>query len=167
MESMGKKKPRRPRRSDTPDFRAEIVGLCRRGDRSVGQVAKDFELPETAVPDVVKQAEVELTEHITEVHARSRGTYGARRVHGVLRREGAGCGRRRVARLMRAAGLQGWHRRRRHVTTVPDPRAAFRPDLIVREGCGGVADCWGPWTYAVVDVSSGCQAARGTMLTAR
>jgi transposase len=39
MESMGKKKPR-PRRSFTPEFKAEIVELCRRGDRSVGQVAK-------------------------------------------------------------------------------------------------------------------------------
>jgi len=35
MESMGKKKPR-PRRSFTPEFKAEIVELCRRGDRSVG-----------------------------------------------------------------------------------------------------------------------------------
>lgn len=58
MESMGKKKPR-PRRSFTPEFKAEIVELCRRGDRSVGQVAKDFDLTETAVRDWVKQAEVD------------------------------------------------------------------------------------------------------------
>ncbi|MER7057745.1 IS3 family transposase [Streptomyces sp. NPDC000351] len=70
---------------------------------------------------------------IVEVHAKSRGTYGAPRVHAVLKRQGAGCGRRRVARLMRAAGLQGRHRRRRHVTTIPDPGAASRPDLIVRD----------------------------------
>lgn len=44
MESMGKKKPR-PRRSFTPEFKAEIVELCRRGDRSVGQVAKDARYP--------------------------------------------------------------------------------------------------------------------------
>lgn len=62
MESMGKKKPRRPRRSFMPDFKAEIVGLCRRGDRSVGQVARDFELTETAVRDWVKQAEVDAGE---------------------------------------------------------------------------------------------------------
>jgi transposase len=55
MESMGKK-PRR-RRSFTPEFKAEIVDLCQRGDRSVGQVAKDFDLTETAVRDWVKQAE--------------------------------------------------------------------------------------------------------------
>ncbi|MFD6875660.1 MULTISPECIES: IS3 family transposase [unclassified Streptomyces] len=35
------------------------------------------------------------------MHEQSRGTYGAPRVHAVMQREGAGCGRRRVARLMR------------------------------------------------------------------
>src|SRR5215469_15112155 len=54
MESMGKK-PRR-RRSFTPEFKAEIVELFRQGDRSVGQVAKDFDLTETAVREWVKQA---------------------------------------------------------------------------------------------------------------
>ena len=55
MESMGKK-PRR-RRSFTPEFQAEIVDLCQRGDRSSGQVARDFDLTETAVREWVKQAE--------------------------------------------------------------------------------------------------------------
>ncbi len=62
MESMGKKKPRRPCRSFTPEFKAEIVDLCRRGDRSVGQVARDFELTETGVRHWVKQAEVDAGE---------------------------------------------------------------------------------------------------------
>ncbi|MFI5794547.1 transposase [Streptomyces sp. NPDC051677] len=61
MESMGKKKPR-PCRSFTPEFKAEIVELCRRGDRSVGQVAKDFDLTETAVRLWVSQAEVDAGE---------------------------------------------------------------------------------------------------------
>ncbi|TDU84005.1 transposase [Kribbella voronezhensis] len=56
MESMGKKKPR-PRRSFTAEFKAEIVELCQRGDRTVGQVAKDFDLTETAVREWLKQAE--------------------------------------------------------------------------------------------------------------
>jgi transposase len=56
MESMGKKKPR-PRRSFTPEFKAEIIELCQRGDRSVRQVARDFDLTETAVREWVKQAE--------------------------------------------------------------------------------------------------------------
>ena len=56
MESMGSKKKPRLRRSFTPEFKAEIVELCQRGDRSVGQVAKDFDLTETAVREWVKQA---------------------------------------------------------------------------------------------------------------
>jgi transposase len=55
MESMGRKRPR-PRRSFTSEFKAEIVELCQRGDRSAGQVARDFDLTETAVREWVKQA---------------------------------------------------------------------------------------------------------------
>jgi transposase len=58
MESVGKKRAR-PRRSFTPEFKAEIVELCQRGDRTVGQVSKDFELTETAVRQWVKQAELD------------------------------------------------------------------------------------------------------------
>jgi transposase len=56
METMERKKPR-PRRSFTPQFKAEIVELCQRGDRSIGQVARDFDLTETAVREWVRQAE--------------------------------------------------------------------------------------------------------------
>ena len=48
-----------------------------------------------------------LTERIREVHERSRRTYGSPRVHAELRALGTRCGRKRVARLMREAGLQG------------------------------------------------------------
>ncbi|RRR80551.1 IS3 family transposase [Streptomyces sp. RP5T] len=50
--------------------------------------------------------DTELTQQIADVHTRSRGTYGAPRVHAVLKRAGAGCGRRRVARLMRAGACR-------------------------------------------------------------
>src|ERR1700742_3702966 len=60
MESMGKK-PRR-RHSFTPEFKAEIVELCQRGDRSVGQIAKDFDLTETAVRLWVTQAGIDAGE---------------------------------------------------------------------------------------------------------
>ena len=56
MEVMERKKPR-ARRSFTPEFKAEIVELCQRGDRSIGQVARDFDLTETAVREWVRQAE--------------------------------------------------------------------------------------------------------------
>ena len=48
MESMERRKPR-PRRSFTAEFKAEVVELCGRGDRSIGRVARDFDLTETAV----------------------------------------------------------------------------------------------------------------------
>ncbi|MEV5508849.1 IS3 family transposase [Streptomyces orinoci] len=77
--------------------------------------------------------DAELAEKISEVHQMSRGTYGAPRVHAALRHEGTVCGRRRVARLIRAAGLQGRCPRRYHRTTIPDPQAAARPDLVARD----------------------------------
>jgi transposase len=61
METMERKKPRR-RRSFTPEFKAEIVEHCRRGDRSIGQVARDFDLTETAVRKWVEQAEIDVGE---------------------------------------------------------------------------------------------------------
>ena len=61
METMERKKPR-SRRSFTPEFKAEIVELCRRGDRSIGQVAKDFDLTETNVRTWVKQAQIDQGE---------------------------------------------------------------------------------------------------------
>ncbi|MEU9127807.1 IS3 family transposase [Kitasatospora sp. NPDC048540] len=87
----------------------------------------------TAEPGPRAVRDADLTEKIAEVHETSRGSYGAPRIHAVLQRGGDRCGRRRVARLMRQAGLQGRHRRRRHSTTIPDPRAAARPDLVLRD----------------------------------
>ena len=56
------RKKSRPRRSFTPEFKADIVERCRRGDRSIGQVARDFDLTETAVREWVRQAEVDAGE---------------------------------------------------------------------------------------------------------
>ena len=40
---------RRDRRSFSPEFKAEIVERCRVGDRSIAEVAKDFDLTVSAV----------------------------------------------------------------------------------------------------------------------
>lgn len=58
MGTVATKKPR-PRRSFTPEFKAEIVEACQRGDRSIGKVAEDFDLTETAVRAWVRQAEID------------------------------------------------------------------------------------------------------------
>ncbi len=50
---------KRKRRSFTKEFKAEVVELCERGDRSIGQVARDLDLTETAVRSWVNQAAVD------------------------------------------------------------------------------------------------------------
>lgn len=69
------------------------------------------------------------TAKIREIHTKSRETYGYPRVHAEFRSLGIGCGRRRVARLMRAAGLRGCMRGRKRRITRRDPRAAPASDL--------------------------------------
>ena len=61
METMERSK-RRDRRSYTPEFKSEIVGRCRAGDRSIAEVARDFDLTESAVRRWVAQAEIDAGE---------------------------------------------------------------------------------------------------------
>jgi putative transposase len=70
------------------------------------------------------RADVTLGAQIQAIHRHSRGTYGVPRVHAELAAEGVHIGRKRVARLMRAAGVQGVSRRKYHRTTRRDPAAA-------------------------------------------
>ena len=51
-----------------------------------------------------------LRDRIVDIHHRSRGTYGAPRIHAELAADGGLVGRKRVARLMRQARIQGVHR---------------------------------------------------------
>jgi transposase InsO family protein len=81
-------------------------------------------------PSLRAIADASLTAQIAEVHSMSRGTYGVPRVHAELRLgRGVHCGRKRVARLMKLARLEGTHRRRgrRH-----RPAAAVHDDLVQR-----------------------------------
>lgn len=73
-----------------------------------------------------------LTAKIREIHERSRQTYGSPRVHAELRSLGTRCSRRRVARLMREAGLRGCMRGRRRGTTPRSERARPAEDLLKR-----------------------------------
>lgn len=54
-----KKKERRARRKFTPEFKADVVKLCRSGNESISEVAKRLDLTETAVRAWVKQADVD------------------------------------------------------------------------------------------------------------
>jgi transposase InsO family protein len=70
-----------------------------------------------------------------EVPDRSGQTYGVPRVHATLRRRDRQIARKRVERLMRAAGLQGAYlrKRRRVSSTRQGPNAAPAPDLVARD----------------------------------
>ena len=85
-----------------------------------------------AIPTQRELADAELTEKIIAVHAESKGTYGSPRVHQELVKRGVACGRRRVRRLMRRAGLEGRCKKRWRKTTVSDPAAERAKDLIGR-----------------------------------
>jgi len=74
-----------------------------------------------------------LTERIRQVHVASKGRYGSPRVHAMLRREGIGVGEKRVARLMRVAGLEGAYRRRRKGCTVGVAGVEPFGDLVGRD----------------------------------
>jgi putative transposase len=77
------------------------------------------------------KADAELTVKIDAVYRQSRHTYGSPRVTAVLRMQGSLVGRRRVARLMRKAGLRGRQRRRyRVVTTNSDHDNPVAPNLL-------------------------------------
>ena len=73
-----------------------------------------------------------LTERIRKIHEGSRRTYGYPRIHAELRALGVECGRRRVARLMRQAGVQGCMRGRRRSTTRQGGKVPSAPDLVDR-----------------------------------
>ncbi|MGK5497275.1 IS3 family transposase [Streptomyces sp. URMC 125] len=78
-------------------------------------------------------ADAHLAARIRAVHRESDGTYGVPRITAELREAGERVNHKRIARLMRAAGLAGVRLRRRHRTTTPDPAAAKAPDLIGRD----------------------------------
>ena len=75
-----------------------------------------------------------LLAQIRTSHRTSRATYGAPRVHVELRLDhGIRCGRKRVARLMRTARIEGVHRRKRRGLTRRDLTAVSPSDLVERD----------------------------------
>ena len=120
-------------------------------------------------PSTRQLVDQELTEHIRQAHQRSKGRYGAPRIHAQLRREGYRHGRKRIARLLRTAGLHGRTPRRFKRTTIANPAAAARADLVRRDfavdaaavntrWCGDITyiPTWEGWLYlaTVIDIAS-------------
>jgi transposase InsO family protein len=113
--------------------------------------------------------DTELAAQVRAVHGESKGRYGSPRVHAQLRAQGRRHSRKRVARLMRQAGLQGRAAKRWKKTTIPDPAAAARADRIRRDftadasklntrWCGDITyiATWEGWLYlaTVIDIAS-------------
>ena len=84
-------------------------------------------------PSARATLDAKLLERIRAIHTKSRGTYGVPRVHAELKADKTHVGRKRVARLMRQAGLAGVSRRKGCWTTIRDRDARPAPDLVQRE----------------------------------
>jgi putative transposase len=87
-----------------------------------------------------------LLTKVKMIHRTSRETYGSPRVHAQLRREGTRVGKKRVARLMKAAGVLVRIRRRFRVTTTSQHEHPIAPNVLKRRfgiaQVGAVDRCW-------------------------
>jgi transposase InsO family protein len=104
-----------------------VTRLC----RALGVSPSGYWAWRRRAPSRRADANAQLQEQIVRIHAASRATYGAPRIHAELQSQGLRCGRKRVARLMRLAGVAGCHRRRFR-TTRRDPAQPSAPDLVQR-----------------------------------
>jgi putative transposase len=135
--------------------------------RMLGVSRSGFHAWQRRPPSERERADSWLLERIGEIHAESRQTYGARRVHRALRHRGVRVGRKRVERLMRRNGISGLVPRRFRRTTIRVPgvrvaddlvERAFRPAAPNRLWCADIkyVRTWQGWLYlgAVMDCYS-------------
>jgi len=106
-----------------------VTRLC----RLVGVSRAGYYAWRNRPPSARSQANAALSVQIRQIHGDSRGTYGTPRIHAELRDRGVRCGRKRVARLLRLAGLQGCHRRKGVRTTRQAKEATPAADYLRRD----------------------------------
>jgi putative transposase len=119
-----------------------------------------FYADRSAGPSQRERDDAELTDAIVAIHDESNGTYGAPRLRAELADQGRRHSRKRVTRLMRAAGRRGRAPKRWRTTTVPDLAATLPADLIGRDfatattaintrWCGDITyiPTWEGWLY--------------------
>ena len=139
------------------DFMCEMLDVSRSG-----YYAWRGRFPSTRAVD-----DISLTAQIRRHFADALGNPGVRRIHAMLAAAGRVIGRRRVLRLMQAAGLAGRHPRATQRTTAPGDAAVAAPDLIERDftaeqpntrWCGDITyvKTWDGWAYlaTVIDLHS-------------
>ena len=107
-----------------------VVRLC----RVLGVSPSGYYAWRKRKPSHRSEEDAQLLEIIKTIHDKSRKTYGSPRIHAELRRKyQIRCSRRRVARLMHEAGLEGVYRRRKRGTTRRDPARPVYPDRVERQ----------------------------------
>jgi putative transposase len=127
--------------------RHHLVSLC----RLLAVSPSAYRVWARRQPSPRARADGALLETIRAIFRASRGTYGAPRIHAELRASGIRVGRKRVARLMRGAGLVGVHRRRR---AKPSPRPPFRAALTALDLVRRDFRASGPDRLWVADITS-------------
>jgi putative transposase len=106
------------------------ISLC---CRMLGVSRSGFHAWQRRAPSDRELADAWLVERIREIHAESRETYGARRVHRALRYRDVRVGRKRVERLMRREGISGLVPKRYRRTTIRVPGVRVADDLVDRD----------------------------------
>lgn len=107
------------------------------------------------------RADRQLRKEIRSVFEESRETYGSPRIHDELRDRGIRCGRKRVARLMKAEQLKPKKARRFRITTISAPAHEKAPNILNRQfrvdapdtaWVGDITYLWTPegWLYLAV-----------------
>ena len=84
-------------------------------------------------PSARQVRDADVTPRLRALWEANYRVYGARKLWKAARRDGIDIGRDQVARLMRAAGIEGVRRGRRIRTTRPDDTATRHPDLVKRD----------------------------------
>ncbi len=100
--------------------------------RVLGVSRSGFHAWERRPPSDRELGDAWIAERVRAIHAESRGTYGARRVHAALCHRGVRVGRKRVERLMRTLGLSGLIPKRYRRTTIRVPGVRVADDLVDR-----------------------------------
>ena len=108
-----------------------------------------------------------VREAVLELWESSEGRWGARTIHAMLPDEFAGTTLYRIRKCMHELGIQGIHPRKSRRTTIPDPDAPERPDLVQRHFeppvpttvlCGDITYLWTleGWLYmaTVIDLAT-------------
>jgi len=101
--------------------------------RALGLSESGFYASRVRPPSARELDDQYLLTEIRRFHAVSRGTYGAPRIHADLKAAGHQVGEKRVARLMRSAGLEGVSPRKFTTTTTPSDADKKSPDLVKRD----------------------------------